>query len=92
MGILRQGHQPPSVIPVYTGLQIQTSSSAVPITIQYGTNKIAPNALWSGAFYSVPQDSKGGGKGGGGGQLQGYTYYTSFLMGVCDSIISARPC
>lgn len=88
MGFLRQGRQPPSTIPLYTGLQIQTSSNAVPITIQYGTNKIAPNAIWSGVFYAVPQYQKQGGKGGGGRQLQGYTYYTSFIMGVCEGPIN----
>jgi Putative phage tail protein len=88
MGFLRQGRQPPSQIPLYTGLQVQTSSNAVPITIQYGTNKIAPNAIWSGVFYAVPQYQKQGGKGGGGQQLQGYTYYTSFILGVCEGPIN----
>lgn len=88
MGFLRQGVQSPAYVPRYTGLQIQTSSNAVPITILYGTNRIAPNVIWTGGFYAIPQKQKQGGKGGGGGAIQGYTYYTSFLMGVCEGPIN----
>jgi hypothetical protein len=87
MGFLRQGGQSPAYIPRYTGLQIQTSSNAVPITVLYGTNRIAPNAIWSGGFYSIAQYQKSGGK-GGGSTLQGYTYYTSFAMGLCEGPIN----
>jgi Putative phage tail protein len=68
-------------------LSIQTSSNTVPITILYGTNRLAPNAIWTGGFYAIPQYQKGGGK-GGGKQVQGYTYYTSFLMGLCEGPIN----
>jgi hypothetical protein len=83
MGFLTQSSNP-AFVWKYTGLNIQTSSSAVPITILYGTNRLAPNAIWTGGFYAVPQYQKGGGKGGGNGPVQGYTYYTSFLMGLCE--------
>jgi hypothetical protein len=53
----------------------------------YGTNRLAPNAIWTGGFYAIPQYQKGGGK-GGGKQVQGYTYYTSFLMGLCEGPIN----
>jgi Putative phage tail protein len=87
MGFLRQSSNPANVWK-YTGLNIQTSSNAVPITILYGTNRLAPNALWTGGFYAIPQYQKGGGKGGGRGAVQGYTYYTSFLMGLCEGPIT----
>ncbi|MGH6846763.1 MAG: phage tail protein [Methylocella sp.] len=35
----------------------------------------------------MPQYQKQGGKGGGNGPVQGYTYYTSFLMGLCEGPI-----
>jgi hypothetical protein len=70
MGFLRSSHNNPAVVPHYTGLQIQTSSNAVPIAIIWGTAKIAPNVIWTGGFYSVAQYSKQGGKGGGGGGQQ----------------------
>lgn len=88
MGFLRQGGNKPGYIPKYTGLQIQTSSNSVPITILYGTNRIAPNVIWTGGFFAIPQYQKQGGKGGGGGGLQGYTYYTSFAMGLCEGPIN----
>lgn len=88
MGFLRSGNQSPAYIPRYTGLQIQTSSNAVPITILYGINKIAPNAIWTGGFYSTAQYAKSGGK-GGGKQLSGYEYFTSFEMGLCEGPIAA---
>jgi len=61
----------PSITPFYTGLQIQTSNSNVPIAIVYGANKIAPNCIWTGGFYGCygyPEwSSGGGGKGGSSG-------------------------
>lgn len=89
MGFLRSGsgRGNPSTIPLYTGLQIQTSSNAVPIAILWGANRTAPNVIWTGGFYAVAQKEKQGGKGGGGAQVQGYNYYTSFIMGVCEGPI-----
>jgi hypothetical protein len=87
MGFLRQGSGP-SYVPEYTGLQIQTSSSAVPITIIWGANKTAPNAIWTGGFTAVQQSQNGGGGGGkGGGGAQGYNYFTGFIMAVCEGPI-----
>src|SRR5580704_9342723 len=89
MGFLRQSSSPAS-IPEYTGLQIQTSSSAVPIAIIWGANKTAPNVIWTGGFTAVQQDQNqsGGGSGkGGGSQAQGYNYYSGFIMGVCEGSI-----
>jgi hypothetical protein len=84
MGFLRSGGGNPSTIPVYTGLQIQTSSSAVPITIIWGANKTAPNVIWTGGYTAVPQPQ--GGK-GGGQNAQGYNYFTGFIMAVCEGPI-----
>lgn len=86
-GIFRSGSEKSNYIHRYTGLQIQTSSNAVPINIVYGTNRVAPNAIWTGGFFAIPQYQKQGGKGGGGQTLQGYEYYTSFMMGVCEGEI-----
>ena len=88
MGFLRQSSSPAS-IPEYTGLQIQTSSSAVPIAIIWGANKTAPNVIWTGGFTAVQQDQNQGGGGGkgGGSQAQGYNYYSGFIMGVCEGPI-----
>lgn len=87
MGFLRQSSNPANVWK-YTGVQIQTSSNVVPLAIVYGTNRLAPNVIWTGGFYAIPQYQKGGGKGGGNGAVQGYTYYTSFLMGLCEGPIT----
>src|ERR1700746_3423518 len=87
MGFLRPGHNTPAYGPHYTGLQIQTSSNAVPIAIIRGTAKIAPNVIWTGGFYSVPQYNQQGGKGGGGQQLVNYKYFSSFEMGICEGPI-----
>jgi len=92
MGLLRD-HQNNGRIPYYTGLQIQTSGNNVPISIVWGANKIAPNCIWTGGFYGYygyPEGSHGGGKGGegGGSTSQGWQYYTSWLMGLCEGPIS----
>lgn len=86
MGFLRSPHNS-NYVPRYTGLQIQTSSNAVPIALVYGTNKISTNAIWTGGFFAVANYQSGGGK-GGGRQVSGYTYYTSFAMGLCEGPIN----
>jgi hypothetical protein len=56
-----------TVRPDYTGLQVQTASSALPIPVVYGTNRIAPNVIWSDGFQTHAQrGKKAGGKDGGG--------------------------
>ncbi|HET6377933.1 MAG TPA: phage tail protein [Methylocella sp.] len=87
MGLFRQGGGNKPYVPHYTGLQIQTSSNAVPIPIVYGMNRVAPNLIWTGGFFAIPNPEKKGGKGGGGNQPVSYTYYTSFAMGVCEGPI-----
>jgi hypothetical protein len=91
MGLLRQ-HQNKGQIPYYTGLQIQTSSRNVPISIVWGANKIAPNCIWTGGFYGYwgYPEGQGHGKGLGGGNNQGrqaWQYYTSWIMGLCEGPI-----
>jgi len=88
MGFLRSKSNSPSAVPQYTGLQIQTSSNAVPITLLWGTTKVSPNVIWTGGFYSTPQTQKSGGKGGGGQQVTGYEYFSDFAMGVCEGPVA----
>jgi hypothetical protein len=84
--------------PDYTALQIQTSTSILPIPIVWGRNKIAPNLLWYANFQAVPGGSgKGiGGKGGlfgGGGAAAGadYTYTADLILGLCEGPIAGGP-
>jgi hypothetical protein len=96
MGFLSGSHSN-GQIPYYTGLQIQTSSRNVPIAIVWGSNKIAPNCIWTGGFYGYygyPEGSHGGssGKGGGHGSSgqsasQSWQYYTSWEMALCEGPI-----
>ena len=67
MGFLRRNN---NAKPDYTALQIQTSTSTLPIPIVWGRNKIAPNLIWYENFRAVPGGSgKGiGGKGGAFGE------------------------
>ena len=74
--------------PQYTGLQIQTSSGAVPISIVWGTNKIAPNVVWSDNFQIIAQNSKTGGKGGVfSGPTTSYDYRSALVLGLCEGPI-----
>lgn len=93
MSFLRQPSQPVTT-PTYTGLQLQTSSSAIPIPIVYGVNKIAPNIIWNGDFQAHYSNSgKGGGKGGGGstgkngGNQAPSSYTTALILGLCEGTI-----
>jgi hypothetical protein len=89
MGFLRKRGPKAAEITQYTGLQIQTSSDAVPIAIVYGNNKIAPNLLWYGDFLATPEYAKsgGGGKGGGRQTVSGYHYYSGMILGLCEGPI-----
>lgn len=77
--------------PQYTGLQLQTASSALPIPIVYGITRAAPNLIWSGNFQSIPQYSQAhGGKGGGGSStITGYTYTSALVFALGEGPISA---
>jgi hypothetical protein len=95
MGLLRQGHSN-GQIPYYTGLKIQTSSRNVSIAIVWGSNKIAPNCIWTGGgCYGYPEEShgtsggKGGGHGGGGSASLSGQYYTSWETALCEGPIDS---
>jgi hypothetical protein len=90
MGFLRRGANDK---PDFTSLQVQTSTSTLPIPIVWGRNKIAPNLIWFANFQAVPGGSgKGiGGKGGvlgGGGAGNSYTYTADLIMGLCEGPIA----
>jgi Putative phage tail protein len=89
LGFLRRNNNDK---PDYTALQIQTSTSILPIPIVWGRNKIAPNLIWYANFRAVPGGGgKGiGGKGGllGGGQPATYTYIADLIMALSEGPIA----
>jgi hypothetical protein len=80
--------------PDYTGLQLQTSVSTLPIPIVWGQTKIAANVIWYENFRA--QAEGGGGKGGGGkggmfgGAVAGnsYTYSADLILALCEGPIN----
>ncbi|WP_395664558.1 phage tail protein [Methylocella sp.] len=88
MSLLRSKTAAAAAIPNYTGLQVQTSSSSVPIQVMWGVNRLAPNIVWTGGFQSIPQYTKKAGK-GGGKSLSGYEYRAAFILGLCEGPIHA---
>ena len=88
MSFLRQKSSSSAVAPAYTGMQLQTSSGALPIPILWGSNQLAPNVIWTGNFRAIPQYAKTSGKGGGGKTATGYDYRTAVIMGLCEGPIS----
>jgi hypothetical protein len=89
MGFLRAGNSN-TQITKYSGLQVQTTSSSVPVPIAYGANILAPNCFWYQNFKAHPQHSggKGGGKGGGGGSTTSYSYSCAIMMGIGEGPIA----
>src|SRR5215469_13976841 len=90
MGFLRRNN---SDKPDFTALQIQTSTSTMPIPIVWGRNKISPNLIWYENFRAVPgSGGKGaGGKGGAFGSGSGaasYTYTADLIMALCEGTIN----
>ncbi len=82
-----------TVQPSYTGLQIQTSTGAVPIQIVYGAQKISPNFVWANNFqtHATYSTTSSSGKGGSGSttSVSGYTYSTGIIMGLCEGPIGS---
>jgi len=91
MGFLREGNRK-TEITKYSGLQVQTTSSCVPVPIAYGCNILSPNVFWYQNFQAIPQYSggKGGGKGGGSSKANAtsYTYSCAIMMGVSEGPIA----
>lgn len=87
-GVLSAGSGKNSYVPFINGLQIQTSSNSVPIAIVYGINRAATNYIWTGGFFAIAQYQKQGGKGGNNGTVQGYNYYVSLAMGICEGPVT----
>src|SRR5580704_10915535 len=74
--------------PVYTGLQIQTSTNALPIPIVWGVARLAPNAIWYNNFQRH-NTSSGGGKGGlFSSPSTGYDYTAAIILALCEGPIA----
>ncbi|HYA73062.1 MAG TPA: phage tail protein, partial [Roseiarcus sp.] len=78
-----------SVKPDYTGLQLQTSTSTLPIALVYGQTKIAGNVIWYANFQTHGEKS-GGGKGAMFSSPATSYYYTAdLIIALCEGPISA---
>jgi hypothetical protein len=95
MSIFRSGGSQPASTPDYTGLQIQTAVSALPIPIVWGMSKLAPNVIWYANFKAIPVGGGGGGGkglfggGGGGGGGGSYDYKADVILAICEGPITA---
>lgn len=82
-GFLSQGSTTATQPTRYYGLNITTSLYGVPVQKGYGTNRAAPNLIWTGNFFSIADGSSGGGKGGSAaGGATGYDYGCSVMMSL----------
>jgi putative tail protein len=94
MSIFRSASKQAAITPDYTGLQIQTAVSALPIPIVWGMSKIAPNVIWYNNFKAIPHGSGGGGggkglfSGGGGSGAQQYDYTADVILALCEGPIT----
>lgn len=78
-GRKRQGMKPSA-----TGLQIQTSSNAIPVPIAWGRGRLAPNIIWYDNF-KTRKVKVGGGK--GASSQKTYKYSVSVILGICEGPI-----
>ncbi|USN16585.1 tip attachment protein [Brevundimonas phage vB_BpoS-Polewnik] len=72
--------------PQYTGIQIQTSASTLPVPIIWGMNRAGPNLIWYGDFKANKKKQKTGK--GGGQKTEYYTYSASLAMSLCEGPIN----
>jgi hypothetical protein len=73
--------------PDFTSLQIQTSTSSLPIPIVWGRNKLSPNVIWY-ANFETRNSHESGGKGGVfGGSSSATSYSADIIMALCEGPI-----
>ena len=77
--------KPTGVTPDYTGLQLQTSVSTLPIAIIWGQTKASANVIWYTNFQRHSEG--GGGKGGSSAAPSGYTYSADLMLALCEGPI-----
>ena len=77
--------KPTGVTPDYTGLQLQTSVSTLPIAIIWGQTKASANVIWYTNFQRHSEG--GGGKGGSSAAPSGYTYSADVMLALCEGPI-----
>lgn len=65
--------------PAYTGLQLQTSSSSIPVTLAWGANRFAPNLIWYDGFKAHKQKKKAG---KGAPKQTTYTYTVDVILAL----------
>lgn len=82
-------------LPTYTGLQLPTATSTLPIPVIWGKTKTSVNVIFYGGFTPVPELSatNRSGKGflgskGGGYQITGWFYLADLLLGICEGEIA----
>lgn len=71
--------------PRYTGLQLQSSSSVLPVPVGWGMQRFAPNLIWYGDFKSKKKKVKAG---KGGPKQTEYTYSASIIQALCEGVVS----
>ena len=77
---------PSNIKPDFTGLQLQTAVSTLPIPLLWGRTKLAPNLVFYDNFRSAEVKS---GKGGlFSAPATGYTYSADVILALCEGPIS----
>jgi hypothetical protein len=73
--------------PNYTGVQVQTSVSTLPIPVFWGTGKLAPNIIEYTDFQGKKESE--GGKGGGKGGTENYS--ASVILAFAEGTVDGVP-
>lgn len=85
MGFLHSGSSSSGQAPNYTGLQLQTSVSTLPVPLGWGKYKLAPNIIWYANFQRHNHRQHVGK--GGGGSVSSVTYSADVILGLCEGQI-----
>jgi len=72
-------------VTIYSGLQVQSTSSALPIPIIWGRNLLAPNVLW---YNNFKRHNHQRGKGGFFATGNATTYTADVIMGICEGPVA----
>jgi hypothetical protein len=77
--------------PKLNGIQVQSSTLGIPLTIGAGTNRFKLNLIWYNAFTAIPHTTtQSSGKGfGGSSSNTSYTYTASIIMAIGEGPIES---
>ncbi|MEO0760247.1 MAG: glycoside hydrolase/phage tail family protein, partial [Pseudomonadota bacterium] len=70
-----------------SSLRLQRSTEGAPVPVVYGRMRVSGTLIWSTRFHEAVNETRQGGKGGGGQTVREYSYSISIAVALCEGVI-----